>query len=83
MFFVQVTNEVDYQAAMKLIHEYYTGYGVVKENGITTITVSGGDDLCLCEMAFQMNFSQTGKMCHKCSDAGELSCGHLTFTELL
>ena len=83
MFFVKVTNKVDYRAAMNLILFNNVSYGVVKEKDVTTITVSGGDDFHLCERAFQMIFRQTGNRCHKCSDAGELSCGHLTFTELL
>ena len=34
----------------------------------------------LCEMAFQMNFKQGGRVCPVCEKNGATTCGHLHFT---
>lgn len=36
-------------------------------------------DLRMCEMGFQMEFNQVGRVCPVCKDEGEDICGHLTF----
>ena len=88
MFTVKPANYDSYVAALELIANYRVDYSVIykhvfSRNHITVFDTSNPEDLRLCEMAFQMNFRQSGKVCDACANKGLEFCGHLTFTSVI
>jgi hypothetical protein len=83
MFYVVNTDIVDHKAALNLLAGYDVRYSVYKVGDTFNIEVLYGNDFRPAEMAFQMNFRQTGKVCPSCWLSGNKICGHLTFTELM
>ena len=86
LFFVHPKSHRDYTNALEILQSYKVKYQDnvrLNKHYITVSAEDGCPETTLCEMAFQMNFRQAGKVCATCKGKGKNICGHLTFTSYI